>query len=133
MVPRNENSLQMRWFRGHIRLNSWFALLALTVNFALSFGHVHVLGGHDSERGAIVEVLTVSDHGKAQGHSNESHPDYLCPICVANAALANAWLSTPPAVVLQFDAAVVDRITTPVRLAVSPHRAPFQSRGPPVS
>ena len=31
----------MRWLRSHIRFGSWSALFALTVQFALSFGHVH--------------------------------------------------------------------------------------------
>jgi len=31
----------MRWLRSHIRFGSWSALLALTVQLALSFGHVH--------------------------------------------------------------------------------------------
>jgi hypothetical protein len=31
----------MRWLRSHIRYGSWLALFALTVQFALSFGHVH--------------------------------------------------------------------------------------------
>ena len=34
----------MRWLRSHIRAGSWSALFALTVQFALSFGHVHVDG-----------------------------------------------------------------------------------------
>ena len=33
--------LLSRWLRSHIRLGSWSALLALTVQLALSFGHVH--------------------------------------------------------------------------------------------
>jgi hypothetical protein len=123
----------MRWFRGSARLNSWFALFALAMNFALSFGHVHVPGGHASELGSIVEALTLSDHRKAQGHSNDSHADYLCPICVATAALANALVSTPPAIPLKFGQTVVDRTTPPIRLVVALQRAPFQSRGPPIS
>jgi hypothetical protein len=41
--------------------------------------------------------------------------------------------ASPPVILLQLDATVVDRPITPVRLAVSQQRAPFQSRGPPVS
>jgi len=123
----------MRWFRVNTRLNSWFALLALTVNFALSFGHVHVLGSHASEHGSIVAALDRVDHGKAPGHPSDSHPDYLCPICVAAATLANGLVSTPPAILLQFDHTVLDRTTAPVRRVAVLHRAPFQSRAPPIS
>ncbi len=133
MVPLDENALRMRWFRSKARLNSWFALLALTVNFALSFGHVHVPGGNASDRGSIVAALASFDHGKARGHSNGSHPDDLCPICVASAALGNGLASTPPAILLQLHETVVDRTIAPVRLIATLHRAPFQSRGPPAA
>ncbi|MGY3237118.1 MULTISPECIES: DUF2946 domain-containing protein [unclassified Bradyrhizobium] len=127
----DENSLKMRWFRDSARLGSWLALFALAVNFALSFGHVHV--GNASERSSIVGALTLSDNGKAQGHSSDSHPDHLCPICVATAALANALAPTPPAILLKFDETAVDRRATPIRRVIALHRSPFQSRGPPVS
>ncbi|MCK1333064.1 MULTISPECIES: DUF2946 domain-containing protein [unclassified Bradyrhizobium] len=131
MRRADENWLNMRWFRVSARLNTWFALFALAMNFALSFGHVHA--GQASERGSIVDALALPDHGKAQGHSNDSHPDYLCPICVASAALANGLASTPPATLLEFKQAAVDRRTAPPRLVVALRRAPFQSRGPPIS
>src|SRR4051794_15946535 len=34
----------MRWIRANLRFGAWCALLALTMQFALSFGHVHVSG-----------------------------------------------------------------------------------------
>jgi len=34
----------MSWFRSHLHLGSWCALLALTVQLVLSFGHVHLSG-----------------------------------------------------------------------------------------
>ncbi|MET4449589.1 hypothetical protein ABIB75_007903 [Bradyrhizobium sp. GM2.2] len=121
----------MRWFRVSAKLNTWFALFALAINFALSFGHVHV--GQASERGSIVNALTLPDHGKAQGHSDDANPDYLCPICVASAVLANGLASTPPAILLGFNQTVVDRRTAPIRLVAALRRASFQSRGPPIS
>jgi hypothetical protein len=122
----------MRWIRGNARLNSWVALLALAVNFAVSFGHVHVPGSHASEHASIVEALASFDHSEAPGHSDDSHPDDLCPICVAAATLANALVSTLPTILVQFDEAIVDRTTTPVCLIAALHRGPFQSRGPPI-
>jgi hypothetical protein len=122
----------MRWFRDNVRHGSWLALVAIAINLALSFGHVHV-AGQVSDRGLIAAVLGVSDHGKAPGHSDDPQTDVLCPICIASNAIANAMAASPPVILLQLDATVVDRPITPVRLAVSQPRAPFQSRGPPVS
>jgi Protein of unknown function (DUF2946) len=122
----------MRWFRDNVRHGSWLALFAIAINLALSFGHVHV-AGQTSDHGLIATVLGVSDHGKAPGHSDDPQADYLCPICIASSAIANAMAAAPPVIPLQLDVTVVDRPITPVRLAVLLPRAPFQSRGPPVS
>ena len=122
----------MRWFRDNIRHGSWLALVAIAINLALSFGHVHV-GGQVSDRGLIAAVLDATDHGKAPGHSDDPQADYLCPICIASGAIANAMAASPPVIPLQLTATVVDRTIPPVRLVIALPRAPFQPRGPPVS
>ena len=122
----------MRWFRDNVRHGSWLALVAIAINVALSFGHVHV-AGRVSDRGLIAAVLGASDHGKAPGHSDGPHGDDLCPICLASSAIATAMASAPPAIPLQLTATVVDRTIPPVRRVVALPRAAFQSRGPPVS
>jgi hypothetical protein len=121
----------MRWFRDKVRHGAWLALLALAVNFALSFGHIHAAGRHNSE-GLIVAALGLSDHGKAQGRSDHE-ADYLCPICIATSAIGNALASAPPAIPLQLAVTVIDRPVEAVRLVLALPRAPFQSRGPPIS
>ena len=121
----------MRWFRDNIRHGSWLALMALAINIALSFGHTHAIAGQNAPHGRIVAALASSHQGPAQGHSDVA--DYLCPICIAASAIANALASTPPVIPLPLSATVVNRTITLVRLAVALPRAPFQSRGPPVS
>jgi Protein of unknown function (DUF2946) len=122
----------MRWFRDNVRHGSWLALVAIAINLALSFGHVHV-AGQVSDRGLIVAAIGAPDHGKVPGHPDGPLGDDLCPICLAWSAIGNAMASAPPAIPLQLDAKLVDRPIAPVRLAVSLPRAAFQSRGPPVS
>jgi hypothetical protein len=127
----------MRWFRDNVRHGSWLALVALTINFALSFGHVHV-AGRVSESNTILAALGLSDHDKAQGQSNNGHSDSpqaddLCPICLATSAIANAMAAAPPVLPLQLAVITADRAIVPVRLVIAQPRAPFQSRGPPAS
>ena len=122
----------MRWFRDNVRHGSWLALVAIAINFALSFGHVHAVSSHGSDR-VIAAVRGASDHGKAPGHSDGPQGDDLCSICIASSAIANAMAASPPAIPLRLDATVVDRPIPPVRLAVALLRAPFQSRAPPLS
>ena len=122
----------MRWFRDNVRHGSWLALVAIAINLALSFGHVHATADRGSE-GRIAAVLGATDHGNAPGHSDDPQTD-LCPICIASSAIANAVGAAPPAMMpLQLAAFVVERPLLPVRLAVALPRAPFQWRGPPLS
>ena len=123
----------MRWFRDHIRQGSWLALVALAINFTLAFGHVHALDGPSSKRGTIVAAIAATDDGSNQKHPADGQADYLCPICMAAAAVSHALTSTPPGLPVQFAEAVIDRAIDQTRLLVEPQRAAFQSRGPPIS
>jgi hypothetical protein len=125
----------MRWFRDHIRQGSWFALLALTINLALSFGHFHAADGKVVSGGLIATIAAVAgpDDGSNSNHPSEGHVDVLCPICVAASAMAHAFAATPPVVPAEF-ASVTLTHTFPVVVAlVEPPPAAFQSRGPPLS
>jgi hypothetical protein len=124
----------MRWFRGNIWQGSWGALIALAINLALSFGHVHAIDGrgvgHDSS--VLFAAVAAPDADERQGHS-DGHADDLCPICVAAAAIATALTPTPPVVQVEFAAAIIDSTIARVASAVESPCAAFQSRGPPIS
>ena len=126
----------MRWFRDNVRQGSWAALIALAINLALSFGHVHAIGGKGLGHPAGVLVAALAspdgnDHGPGQGDND--HADYLCPICLASAAMASALAPTPPVLPVQFVIGAIDQTIEPVVAIVEPRRAAFQSRGPPIS
>jgi hypothetical protein len=125
----------MRWFRDTIRQSSWLALIALAINLGLSFGHFHAIHGKVSGRGiaAVAASIASPDDGQRQGNPDDSHADYLCPICVAATAMANALASTPPALPLEFANVTIHRTIISVLVLVEPPRAAFQSRGPPIS
>jgi hypothetical protein len=120
----------MRWFRDNLRHGSWLALIALAINIALSFGHVHAIGGHRSEHGLIVAS---TDSHQTPGHSDDGKADDLCPICIAAASIGTALAPTPPALPVEFAEAAIDHaIERAVAIPPAP-RAAFQSRGPPIS
>jgi len=125
----------MRWFRNTIRQGSWLALIALAVNLGLSFGHFHAIDGKSFGRGiaAVAASVASPDDGQKQGTPDDSHADYLCPICMAATAMANGLASTPPALPPEFANASIDRAVERVLVLVEPPRAAFQSRGPPIS
>jgi hypothetical protein len=122
----------MRWFRDHIRQGSWLALVAVAINFALAFGHVHAFDG--SERtGSLVAAIAAVHSDQTRHHPADGQGDYLCPICMAAAAMGTALAPPPPALPVEFAEAAIDRATE--HLVAVPHapRAAFQSRGPPIS
>ena len=124
----------MRWFRDTIRQSAWLALIALALNLGLSFGHFHAIDGKVSGRGiAAAATSIVSPDDQRHGNSDDSHADYLCPICMSATAMANALASTPPSLSLQLANVTIDRTIETALVLVEPPRAAFQSRGPPIS
>lgn len=125
----------MRWFRDHIRQGTWFALLALTINLALSFGHFHAADGRVVSGGLLAAITSAAapDDGSKSDHPTEGHVDVLCPICVASSAIAHAFAATPPVLPVAFASVTLTRTLPPVIALVEPQRAAFQSRGPPLS
>ena len=125
----------MRWFRDNGRQGSWLALIALAINLALSFGHFHAFDGKALGGGLIAKVASVvtPDDGSKPGHPNDDRADVLCPICVASAAMAQALVSVPPALAVEFAIAAADRRIAPDAPLIQPPRAAFQSRGPPLT
>ena len=125
----------MRWFRDNIRQSTWLAVIALAMNVGLSFGHFHAIDSKASERGiaAVAASIASPDDGQKQGNPDDSHADYLCPICMAATAMASALAPAPPALPLEFNNVTIDRTVVSVLVLVEPPRAAFQSRGPPIS
>jgi hypothetical protein len=121
----------MRWLRDHIRQGSWFALVALAINFAMAFGHIHASDGTGSEPAGLL-IATV-DGDRSQNHPTDNRSDDLCPICMAAAAVGTALAPTPSALPVEFaDTAIDHEIEHTVATPHAP-RAAFQSRGPPIS
>jgi hypothetical protein len=125
----------MRWFRDHIRQGSWFALVALAINLALAFGHVHAFDGSGAERaGALIAAIAAPQgDGTTPNHPADHQADYLCPICMAAAAMGAALAPSPPALPVEFADAPIDHAIEQATAVPRPPRAAFQSRGPPIS
>lgn len=124
----------MLWYRENIRHGSWLALIALAINVALSFGHIHAIEGHRAAPGHSLLATVAAPYGsETPGHRNGGHADYLCPICMAASAIANALASTPPALPFHLSDIILDRAFETVGIFVKPPPAAFRSRGPPIS
>jgi hypothetical protein len=115
--------------RAHQTSGAWLALLALLVQIAVSFGHVH---GDDlapvlAERGPGASPLTSAPH---PGSPPTDHD--FCAICACIALAGSLVLPKPPAIVV---AIALRRLVLAERVlllvSTGQHRH-FQARAPPV-
>jgi hypothetical protein len=120
----------MRWFRSNVRSGAWFALVAMALQLALTFGHFHLRITSAAQLAAKAAV-TLPD-----GSSLPTKPrlvDEHCAVCTliqmtgAAALVAAAWLLLPA-----LFASTRFTIRVEHELAASPPLH-FQARGPPIA
>jgi hypothetical protein len=145
----------MKWFRGKIRRGTSLALLALAINLALSFGHVHLDGlkglnleglrGAEATAGILLSAITHRDSAltsetpcagktaETPASKHDGHPDDLCPICMAQAALGTGLAAAAPVLPIDLASIEIDPVVSAEQAIPQRPRAGFQSRGPPLS
>jgi hypothetical protein len=117
----------MKWFRSNIRHGSRLALLALAIQFALSFGHFHGIAAQ-----AAPAVQQASQQAPSSPDSDQQSTD-PCAIC-AVMALANATLfAAPPVLLLPQAIEFVYLLTDAEFVHLGTVRVAFQPRAPPAS
>ena len=136
----------MKWFRSNIRHGSRLALLALALQFGLSFGHFHTgaaqallalqsAAAHANISIALAapDVVDQSASLPASDNDSDHHPGEGCAICAVIAMASTVLFATPPVVLLP-QAADFRYLVTDVEFV---HRSPagvaFQPRAPPAS
>lgn len=120
------------------RCGAYLALLALTLQFALSFAHVHkfdlVTSGFD--RSGVVNVGHVRSTLQAleQLPSRLTDDDDGCQICLSTFLLSNSSLPDAPTNQCALQFAELDRAFNPFSDRVfQPRHTAFLSRAPPVA
>jgi hypothetical protein len=119
----------MRWFRSNVRSGAWFALVAMAIQLALTFGHLHLRV--TSAQQVAKAAVTLPD-----GSSLPTKPrlaDEHCAVCtqiqMAGTGVPAAAASLP--IPVRFIAA---RFSVGIEHD-SPSSLPrhFQARGPPIA
>jgi hypothetical protein len=114
----------MRWLRSNRRPWAWLALLALTLQLGLAFGHVHATPAPTASLSAAASPPTdTGDSGDA---------DY-CATCAILALLTGAQTATAPVVLLPNSLAPAEITLAPDPVRVVAAQAAFRSRAPPLS
>jgi hypothetical protein len=121
----------MRWFRGHGRFCGWVALVAIALQLALAFGHVHRDAySHAAEIAAL--TADVADRGEPANPAAPHDHDY-CAICAVLNLLAGAQGAATPALPVPAAAAAVALVVEPDTIGAADSRPGFQSRAPPLA
>jgi len=129
----------MRWFRSNIRGCARLALVALAVQFALTFGHVHLDGGAalasspSSFSTAAKHAITTAAQARDQSPKPKRTADFDCPICaLIQLASTSAPSVAPPLPVPAVVGGTVLETAEELCSASSLHFA-FSARGPPAA
>lgn len=136
----------MNWFRRHVKTGSRLALLALAIQFALSFGHFHgetartlpsvqaVIADADLAVTAALALQQAEPEAAQQpsDHDTDRHVTD-CAIC-AVLSLANNFLDASPPPLDLPQAVERARVAVGTEFAhLDTFRRAFRSRAPPVS
>jgi hypothetical protein len=138
----------MNWFRKHLKLGSRLALMALVLQFALSFGHYHAFAekaapatrtsptkGAPAGSEAVLTQDTATETSRKQQPSNDDrdHPAVACAICAVISLAGGALFAAPPVLLLPQPVDLLYLATDAKFVHLNSVRLAFQSRAPPIS
>ncbi len=124
----------MRWFRSNIRHGARLALLALVVQFALSFGHTHALAAQAAPTVKSAMARSVSTaYDAAADQATAQHPADHCVICAVVAMAGTVLFATPPLLLLPEAVEFLYRTTDAEFDHLKSAGAAFQPHAPPAS
>ncbi len=135
----------MKWFRANIQHGSRLALLALALQFGLSFGHFHADAAQaappavqsivaQSDTAAVTpEPVSASAPLPASHDDSDHHPGKDCALCAIIALASTVLSATPPAMPLPQAGAFRYLVTDAEFADLNPVSVAFQPRAPPAS
>jgi hypothetical protein len=121
----------MTWVRRRLRFGSWLALVALAIQLALSFGHIHEDFATTADNQTSISVDHAGGGSSESDHHGLGHRD--CDICATIALLATLVISSPPALTVLATHSVASHVVVENRPQVPATSRPFQARAPPLT
>jgi hypothetical protein len=108
---------------------AYLALLALVLQLALSFGHLHA---RDISGPWFAKAHTAN--GWQQAASKAGEDDDLCPICISGFLLSTSFVPDTPQPAVPFAFEYIALLSTEtIGPVANTRRAPFQPRAPPLA
>jgi hypothetical protein len=126
----------MNWFRSNIRSWTWSTLFALTLQMAVSFGHVdrHDIGLAPLFEASQARILIYETGTPAVPPDRDHHPasDQYCPICASIALIGTGAPSLPPILIVPESVVRFSPSEKPTHGPRPQFAFSFQARGPPI-
>jgi hypothetical protein len=122
------------------------ALFALLLQFAVSFGHIHLKDHHDEARAPLPAVsdlaaiasgeqqAAAAQPGGQRSDKDDDHADNkVCAICILNQMVGTAQTAAPTSVPLPLVSRTTEQAFVSQRIAAKPLPSAFRSRAPPAA
>jgi len=136
----------MKWFRSNIKHGARLALLALALQFGLSFGHFHAATAPAAAsiesvaaQSDIIAALAPPDTADqsaalpASHDDSDHHPREHCAICAVIAHAKSVLFAPPPDLLIPQAIALLSQTTDAAFVDLNPVSVAFQPRAPPAS
>jgi hypothetical protein len=118
----------MKWVRSKIKFGSLLALLALVLQFAVSFGHFHPTAAR-----AVQGAAQSAQQPSPGGPDSDQQTSDACEVCALIALASTGLFAAPPLLSLP-QGSEFSRLTIDAGFAhLSAARVAFQPRAPPLS
>jgi hypothetical protein len=125
--------LPMRSVRTDRRWSSWLALAAMTLQLALSFGHIHLEKFASGSAIASVAASKAPASQQNPAHHPANEADDFCAICATVHLASSSFLPDAPLLSVPFASRTIEHFGHFTFAFISPQRAAFQSRAPPLA
>ena len=122
----------MSWFRSNRRFGATAALLALVLQLAISFGHVHGLEA-GVPAGAARALAPTSPHADDNTANLPATDDDYCAICAVISLVGTGRIADAPALPVRLTFVVVRVADAREPFVAQPGALPFRARGPPIA
>jgi hypothetical protein len=125
--------MSVGWVRRHRRNGAVLALIALALQIAVAFGHVHLHALAQNPHATSAQRAALADtksHAPAQIPADN---DDYCAICASIFLASSAFASAPPQLLVPANFETVEQCFNVARPLADSPRLAFRSRAPPVA
>jgi hypothetical protein len=124
---------RMGWVHRHKHRGAVLALIALALQIALTFGHVHLRGLAGGWHAALAGQASFAQAPSQAPAQSPGDGDDYCAICASIFLASSAFAPAPPQLVVPANFQRVEHYFNAASTVVESQRLAFRSRAPPVA